>query len=96
MSAGVLMINSKGAFKSFEDDEDTSSISSPTDGTFVPAMEHLRAWAYGKESKKKDQAVVFANFGYTEKEYLIYRERYPQYHLMENVTELLSTIYGKV
>ena len=89
------MINSKGAFKSFEDGNDTSSISSPTDGTFHPAMVQLRSWAYVKDSNKKGQAVVFANFGYTEKEYLLYRERYPQYHLMENVTELLYTIYGK-
>ena len=88
------MINSKGAYKSFEDNIDTSSVNSPTDGTFFPAMQQLRAWAIVKNSKKKGQAVAFANFGYTEKEYRLYYDRYPQYHLMKDVTELLSTIYG--
>ena len=88
------MINSKGAYKSFEDDIDTSSFSSPTDGTFYPAMQQLRAWAILKDSKKKDQPVLFANFGYTEKEYCLYQDRYSQYQLMKDVTELLSAIYG--
>ena len=94
MFAGVVMVNSKGASKSFEENTETSSSSSPIDGTFLPAMEHLRTWALMKGSKKKDQVVAFANFGYTEKEYRIYRDRYPQYHLMKDVRELLSTIYG--
>ena len=88
------MINSKGAYTSFEDEKETSSDSSPIDGTFYPAMEHLRTWADVKSSRKEGQAVAFANFGYTEKQYRLYCGRYPQFHLMKDVTELLSHIYG--
>ena len=89
------MINSKGAYTFWNEGKDTSSIKSPTDGTFSTAMHYLKEWANADaKDKKEGQSIIFVNFSYTNTEYGLYCKRYPQIKLLENLKDLLESIYS--
>ena len=87
------MINSKGAFQSFNNNNETSTTSDPHDGTFQPAMDHLRTWATVKDNRRKGLVVAFANFKYTEKADRQFPQ-YPHFSLPNDVGKLMNTIFN--